>query len=1305
MFMPLLRPFESVMKICLYFALFGAFILHITTPVIGQSRIPSGFKAKIDWYEKESGQSGYFFPGAIVDDPDGLPRFVYRVRLDRFQHNPAYRISGEDVSQMTDYFLSDLSSDGLSGDWKISTRVSDGGGEKYAIVTILPLRLRNGMVERLDSFTLIPVQGDQSPQPRSGGGGLIFAEHSALAEGTWYKLAIARDGVYRIDRNLLNQLGVDLTTLNPQQINIYGNGGELLPSDNSVYRHDDLQKNAIVVSGEQDGTFDSGDYILFYGKGPDSWSLNYSDDLERSRWTHQKHYYSDSAYYFLRVDDPSPSRISQGPVVNLPETHVSTRFQDYQYIENDLYNLVKSGREFYGDEFDVNTSANYSFPFPGVTTDPASVDFSGVSRSNTQTSSFKISPPGTSETITIATVGTSPTSAAGRVGNASISFTPSGTPVSVGVNYQKGNPDAVGWLDYIAVNVTRQLNMVGNQMRFRDTLGISPGGITRYQLGQSSTVFQVWDITDNLHPVNTPFTLTGTTAEWKSETSQLREFIAFTNAGYLLPTPKGRVLNQDLHALSTPDLMIITAPLLYSAAEELAAIHSEEGLSVAIATPMQIFNEYSSGNPDVTAFRMLMKMFYDRAQGDPALMPKNLLLFGDGNYLNNKGVDAHNDYAVMVFESSNSLVPTTSYVSDDYFVMLSDDDTESPTGLLDCGVGRIPAGNMTRARDYVGKVRRYIAENSTSDGGAYCLGAETSSPFGPWRNIITFVSDDQDGNGAAFEQVHLNSSEFLADKVHEAHPEYDIAKIYMDAYNQESTPGGERYPEGEEAIRQRVQNGTLIITYIGHGGERGWAHERILDIPTIENWTNASQLSVFLTATCELARYDDPGFYSAGEILVMNPQGGAIAMLTTTRIVFSGENFAIDTAFFRVALDEANIPDLTLGKINQLTKNGVSVGNDSKPNFSLLGDPALKMTYPRHKVFTSKINQTDVEVFTDTLKSLQEVEISGYIGDANGNKLTDFSGFVYPTVYDKETQVLTQNNDGGIVQQFQVFNKSIYRGKASVTGGDFTFRFVVPYDINYSIGNGRISYYAVAGSVDAHGEEDDFLIGSSLNDAELNTVGPDINVFMNDESFIAGGTTDESPILFLKLADENGINTVGNGIGHDLTAIFDGDNQNPIVLNDFYEADLDTYKSGTVRYQLQELTPGNHNVKVKAWDIHNNSSEVSVDFVVAESADIALNHVLNYPNPFTTSTSFFFEHNQVCEELNVRIQIFTVGGKLVRTLNRNVTQSGFRSEPIHWDGTDDFGDRIGKGVYVYKLDVRNSSGQRAEKFEKLVILK
>lgn len=1190
-------------------------------------------------------------------------------------------------------------------DWIVHHEIKQKGNESILFLEWVPFRCSKGRWEKIESG-FISVSFDNDRVGKTKKGQKTLAPHSVLADGNWFQIAIAKDGLYKIDKNLLADLGINTANLNPQNINLYGNGGRLLSPKNSDPRPDDLVKNAIYIEGESDGQFNSNDYILFYGLGPDSWELKYQNSLQQNRWFPSKHFYSDSAYYYLKIDDDNPLRISTSSDITAAETHVCSVFQDYAFVENELVNIGKAGREFYGEAFTGSSTGTtqYTFNFPN-NTGTSIIEFGAVGKSVGASSQIAWSVAGTSGTVNISPVGTSSTDLYATPVSSISAFSSPGGSMTASFQFNAGNPDANAWMDFVSINTTRELKMSGNQMRIRDTTSIGPNAIALYPLTNTTAATKVLDITQKYAPKWMSTTFSSNTTTWKCEHDTLHEFVVFNPSGTFTPTPIGKIENQDLHALSDIDLVIVTAPLHLAIAEQIADIHREEGLVVFVTTPQPIYHEFSSGNTDVTAIRQFMKMLYDKANGNSDLQPKNLLLMGDGAYDTNRGLAIQNGYNVIVYESDYSLSPTNSYVSDDYFVMLTNDDDQSSNGFLDCGVGRIPASNANEAVGSLMKIKAYLSKNTTSVTGDNCVAANSQVPFGPWRNMLTFVADDQDGSGGAYEQVHLTSCDSLAKIVQVNHPEFDITKIYLDAYTQQSTPGGERYPEAENAIKNRINTGTLLMTYVGHGGERGWAHERVFDIPTIQSFDNINKLPVFLTATCELARYDDPTYKSAGELLVMNPNGGAIAMLTTTRIVYSGENFQMDLAFYDNALNDATDPELTLGKINMLTKNGVSAGNDSKPNFSLLGDPALKLNYPKYTVSATHINDIDISNFSDTLKALQEVKISGVVTDKNGALLKNFNGAVYPIVYDKPPIVFTQNNDGGVVQKFNANNKILFKGKASVQNGVFQFSFPMPYDINYSVGLGRISFYATAGDEDAHGSNQSFLIGGSLGGASLNQVGPEIRLFMNDSTFVNGGITTAEPTLLALLQDENGINTAGNGIGHDLTAILDLKSNQPVVLNEYFESDLDTYKKGKIQYPWNSLSAGEHTLTVKAWDTHNNSSTKDLQFIVAENAEMSIHHVLNYPNPFTTHTEFFFEHNQPCQALEVTIQVFSISGKLVKTIQTLMTNSGFRSDGIAWDGKDDFGDKIGKGVYVYRVHVKNPAGNQVEKFEKLVLLR
>jgi len=467
---------------------------------------------------------------------------------------------------------------------------------------------------------------------------------------------------------------------------------------------------------------------------------------------------------------------------------------------------------------------------------------------------------------------------------------------------------------------------------------------------------------------------------------------------------------------------------------------------------------------------------------------------------------------------------------------------------------------------------------------------------------------------------------------------------------------------------------------------------------------------LFMTATCEFSRFDDPERTAAGEFVFLNPNGGAIAMLTTVRLVTSGANKTLTSDFYTHVFSEVNNEMPRLGDVYRLSKNESNLGMNSR-KFVLLGDPAMRLAYPKHTALTDSINHQVTAGTSDTLKALGKVTISGHIQHRNGSKFTNFNGTVYPTVYDKAVTITTQRNDlDSKVTTFQLQKNALFRGKASVVNGNFEFSFIVPKDIAYQPGQGRISYYAENGVTDVNGPYEDFIIGGTSSNIESDFSGPQIRLFLNDTNFVDGGLTDENPVLLAFVYDEHGINTTGNGIGHDIVAVLDGKTDNPIVLNDDYEADRDNYKSGSVSYPFSDLEEGPHELSFKVWDVYNNSAQVFTDFVVAKSAQLALSHVLNYPNPFTTYTEFWFEHNKPGEQLDVQIQVFTISGRLIKTINTDIITQGFRPDPgqwpdLQWDGKDDFGDNIGRGVYVYHLKVRSASGDYADQYEKLVILK
>ena len=1165
------------------------------------------------------------------------------------------------------------------------------------LVSIVPFRKNSqtGKIERLVSFDVkLLATGVKKNALNTRN----YAAHSILKNGTWTKLGIASNGIYKIGFTELKKMGLNPETIDPRNIRIYGNGGGILPEINSASRYDDLIENPILVFGEADGKFNESDYLLFYAFGPN----NVYPDTIQNTFSHTTNPYTLKSNYFISVDIGPGKRITNQESINeVPNKIIDT----YNYFElHELNNstgvnlTIKSGRERWGEEFSNLLSYDFNFALPTLAVGkPLKFRADLIGRSqNPANSSFVIKANGTTtNTLICSGVEFSYDAAYGSIVSTGYTTVPNPSEnLLINITYNKPDLTATGYLNFIQINAISKLKLNGNFLNFSSIESFGKGKISQFNIDAiNPSEITIWDITNKTNPVNQLYTVNNNLAQFNNKTDLLKEFVVFKGTDFPKPEILEKIENQDLHALDFADFIIVSAPDFITEAERLAAFRrANNNLRVLVITEDKIYNEFSAGAKDASAIRDFVKMFYDRAGNNEANMPKYLLLFGDGSY-DNIGYVKNNTNFVISFESRNSHSPFGSYVTDDFFGLLDESEGDfdyngNPvygTAALDVAVGRMPVQSALEARQMVDKIISY------------------NNLRGDWKNKYVLVADDQDGN------LHLNHAENHYRTIRSLSNNNNIDKIYLDAYPQISTPAGSRYPEVNNAINQAMSAGALVINYIGHGGEVGLAHEKVLTLDDIRSWKNKSSMPLLFTATCSVGRWDDPAFQSAGEQCLLNAEGGAIAMFTTTRVVFASENEAINQSFIKALFDATNIgSNNTLGDLYKKSKN--SNGLINQRNFSLLGDPSLPFAIPQYRIITQKVNEKLISAKNlDTLKAQSLVNIKGYIADQNGNKLNNVSGVLYPSVFDKKTTLKTLGQDignfGSRVQNFDIQKNIIYKGKVSVTNGSFDFNFVVPKDISYQAGAGRLSYYAQMEAQEAIGSYDSIIIGGSANASNSDKIGPEIKTFLNSENFVMGGITNENPNLIVKLKDANGINTVGNGIGHNLTATITKDTKSETIdLNQYYESKLDSYQEGEINYPFNKLAAGNYTLKIKAWDVFNNSSESNTAFTVVSSEGLQLQHVLNYPNPFTTQTDFQFEHNGGSENLQVQVQIFTVSGKLVKTINQTTSGNGARVTGILWDGKDDFGDKIGRGVYVYRLKIRAANGQSAEKTEKLVLL-
>jgi hypothetical protein len=1176
-----------------------------------------------------------------------------------------------------------------NSNFTLDTRKQEGSlNNTNQVVLISCLRKSEDKIYRLKSVNLkLSYQKPENGSIKSA----LFLDNSMLSDGSkWFKFRNYKDGIYKIDYDFLINNNLISGDINSNSIHLFANNKGLLRTVNDDHRVDDLVHHSIYLNDGGDGVFSNGDYILLF--------LN---SANREQWngenfTHTNHIYSDSAYFFLNINpNRLPNNLDSANHLSQSFNQTITSFKQFEYIEDDQINLLKSGSQWLGDVFDLNNNYNYSFPFNNIQ-DSSNVRIKVVSKSNFSSAIFNVSLFGVSNPIPISSSGSSYYSPVGR--SAIVDFDYINTPgqeFTVNLNYNNnGSPSSVGYLDFIEVNCKRELSVDNPQFDFFIPAVSSGLSWSKVILKNANSVGMIWDITDLTNIKKLQYNNVNGELSFTVNLDTIRHFVAVTGSSFQTPEFLKEVISQNLHGLETPEMIIVSPIELRESAEKLKEIHQNEGLNAIVVTDEEIYNEFSGGIPDATAIKQFLRMFYVRENGNPMTVPKYCLLFGDGTY-DNKNILGHGKNFLPVFESSESLSVTSTYASDDYYAILSDGASMLNTDLLNIAVGRLTVDSKEMADDLIDKIKDYIFSNDSSNSAVNCSNNTSPSVLGSWRNKVVLVSDDEDNN------AYFNDIEIMSNKIEQQKKQMNITKIHSDAYAQQSSAVGEIIPDAKAAIDESVSNGALVVNYIGHGGETGWAHEGILDVETIKSWENLMNMPVFMTATCEFGRFDDHDRVSAGEYILNNTDGAGIGLFTTTRLVYANPNEDLNNYFYDTVFDLVANKAQRLGDIYVGTKNKFALYN-ADPNyrkFAFLGDPAIKLALPEKNVAIDSFNR-------DTVSALSEVVVYGHLEDSYTNKLSDFNGIAYLTFFDKKSLFNTLGtNPGSSVASYQMWKNIIYKGKSTVTNGDFSFSFKVPKDIGYNYGVSRISFYAENGIIDGSGYNDSLIIGGIDTSAVIDERGPDLEMYLNDENFISGGITNNEPLLIVSVFDENGVNTVGNGIGHDIELVVDDDYANSIVLNDYYESDLDTYKSGKINYELNNLTTGEHKLKIKVWDIYNNSSSKEIIFNVVDDQELQLNHVLNYPNPFTTKTEFFFEHNQNCNFLDVSIQIYNVSGKVVKRINKRIHNQGFRSEGILWDGRDDFGEKLAQGVYIYNLRVVNEQGMSSDKTESMFLLK
>ena len=1093
-----------------------------------------------------------------------------------------------------------------------------------------------------------------------------YSESSILREGKWVKIRVSESGVCRMSFSELRSAGLD-----PQQIRVFGYGGGQLTQDFTKKKIDDLPQ-VPVFTGE--------DYILFWAQGPISW------EYDGKRFVHTRNTYSDYGYYLLSDNAgeqlPFPVRESN---YGMAPKDVNT-YIHYDAHNVDSLNLIDrtgvagGGRTFYGEQFNTNQSRTFNFLTPNAIPGEVCMVYADVAAFSTNYSTFQMSVNGANpqetnirpypDYYTFGCKGTLQSTGESTADKQTIQF-----------RLLNSSMGAIGWLNYIEIMMPSTLRMQGSWMPVRTTANYKDSTPVRFHMQGANANTQIWDITDLASIERVPASFSDGELVWESTQSDgIHEFVAVNVNGssFVKASIVGEVNNQNLHTLKNIDYVIICPEGYESIAEDLAKAHEEkEGITWAVVTDQQVYNEFSSGTPDATAYRWLMKMLYDRADGNAIQKPRWLLLMGHGTFDNRKLLANSGTSLLLTYQAKDSENEVNAYATEDYFGFLEDHEgLEDTQATMDIGVGRLPVNNLDEARGTVDKLIRYIRNEQT----------------GKWKNQLVFLADDGEHG------THTETAEGSAERVRVKNPDFVVNKIYLDAYPQEVNASGESYPLAKNKLTNLLKNGVLFFDYSGHGGYNGVTNESILNLKDIENMSNRN-LGFWLFATCNFAQYDS-GKRSAAEVAILNPNGGSVGVLAATRTVYATPNTELNRSVCDTLFGHKNAfhYDMTLGEAIARGKN--RLGADmNKMAYVLLGDPAIRLNYP-----------TDFQVQTttkiDTLNALSVQRVEGQIVSEDKNVVSDFNGKVDITIYDKLQVIRTRDNDDRTDEARELayndYPSTIFSGTTEVKEGKFAYTFMVPKDIRYNFGNGRIVYYAVTTdsleTAEAVGHFEQFVIGGTGSILSADTVGPEMNIYLNTNTFVDGDKTYSTPRFFADLYDENGINTAGAGIGHDLMLIIDDDPKKIYSLNEYFTAVNNSYQAGQVSYMMEELPNGRHSLTFRAWDLLNNSTTKSLNFVVEAGLDPSISSVTTYPNPAPQAgiVRMIVNYDQPDELLQTEVYLYNTNGQMVYSHTQNnpddvsINLAQLRLQP---------------GIYVYHVKIKSSSSRYSTASGKIIVTK
>lgn len=1078
------------------------------------------------------------------------------------------------------------------------------------------------------------------------------SHRSVLSDHEWYKIGITADGVYGIDYGTLQSYGIDPTQLNPAKIRLFSNEQGMLPELNAAERFDDLSEVAIMVTGADDGSFDEGDIILFYGQGPVKMF-----STTGTYFTYKRNSYTDTTFYFLCVDgDREGLRVGQQASVETDEeATVLDVFLDYYYHESEEFSPYASGRVWYGDLLTGQEGfKEFQVEIPGLVVDRGVRVESKVLGRCKPASYYNLKLNGESVVENYLIEAYKEQSLEyGKEHSTSKLVHPATNNITLRYEFGEFENNPLLFVDYFVLSFWRELRCFEHDFGFRFVASQLSDGPSKVKVAGVSATHICWDITDPMHPLSQAHETQSDTLSFGIESQTERLFYLFDLDNVKHVASCKSIPNQNLHGLETAELLIVAPRVFWEQAQGFATFHAEnDAMDCVVADIAEIYNEFGTGAADPTALRDFIRMLYLRSNG----RLKYVLLLGKGthDYRCIKGV---NNNFIPTFESaSNAHQEVLSMCSDDYFALMDEGEGPNCEGRVDLGVGRIPITTPKQGDEVLAKIRHYIDLDAT---------------HGIWRNNHVLMADNDT-------KYYARYAEELSAILDTAWPAATLKKLYFDSYPVVSTPSGNRIPMANRVLHEYFDQGFGALSYTGHGGVKSLSSEWVLALADILALNNYDKLPFFHTATCEFSKFDNPTVVSAGELMLLQPHGGAIAMLTTVRPTIAQNNQKLSRSLSEHLYDVVDGQHYRFGDIYRIVKSNNKYYSMSNIVYVLFGDPALRFSCPSHEVVTEDIQGSEL------------LAVSGYIATPNGNVDTQFDGKLDVRMYDQKSDFSTLGLYDDPLS-YSYYNDVLFEGKASVVGGRFEVLVPVPSMIGQGERKARLVYsaYDSIRKVEAGGAFDDFRVQAPTN--VVDSQGPDIKLYWNTPDFVSGDVGAPNGVLYADLFDEHGIYHYNVSIGRDIVMSSTLDELDNLILNDRYEPAVDDYQRGRIRIPLDELEDGVYEFSLKAWDTWNNGSEASIVLVVERSMLMA--ELRSYPNPFTDEVVFSFVNGQLSEDLSVTLEVFDVMGRCVARLEEQTSSVSGVVPPIHWSGRNNNGGELHPGVYLYRLSVTDEAGK------------